>query len=74
MVEASLGNAELTDEHAWACASFLIAVCEGLLLQWLVDRERAPSGEDLIAGLNAALPIALAADAPGPTRSSSAGR
>jgi AcrR family transcriptional regulator len=61
MIEASLGT-ELADDHARACASFLIAVCEGLLLQRLVDRERAPSGEDLIAGLSAALPIAFAAD------------
>ena len=62
MVEASLGTAELADDHARACASFLIAVCEGLMLQWLVDPERAPSGEDLIAGLSAALPAALTAE------------
>jgi AcrR family transcriptional regulator len=66
MVEASLGTVELADDHARACASFLIAVCEGLLLQWLVDPERAPSGEALIAGLSAALPMALAADARAP--------
>jgi AcrR family transcriptional regulator len=63
MIEASLGTAELAHDHARACASFLIAVCEGVLLQWLVDPERAPSGEEMIAGLSAALPIALRADA-----------
>jgi AcrR family transcriptional regulator len=60
MIQAALGEVELADDNARACASFLIAVCEGLLLQWLVDPQRTPSGEDLIAGLEAALPVALA--------------
>jgi len=59
MVAASLGEAEIGEGHTRAVASFLIAVCEGLLLQRLVDPHRAPSGEELIAGLEAALPIAL---------------
>jgi AcrR family transcriptional regulator len=62
LVEASFGETAIGDEHCRAVASFMIAVCDGLLLQWLVDPERAPSGEDLTAGLDAALPVAVAAD------------
>jgi hypothetical protein len=60
LVEASLGEGEVDDEHGRAVASFMIAVCDGLLLQWLVDPDRAPSGEELTSGLDAALPVALA--------------
>ncbi len=60
LVEASLGETELGDEAVRAVASFMLAVCDGLLLQWLVDPDRAPSGEELTAGLDAALPVALA--------------
>jgi AcrR family transcriptional regulator len=60
LLEASLGEGEVGDEQSRAVASFMIAICDGLLLQWLVDPERAPSGEELIAGLDAALPVALA--------------
>jgi AcrR family transcriptional regulator len=63
LVEASLGEADIDDEQSRAVASFMIAVCDGLLLQWLVDPERAPSGEELTAGLDAALPMALAKEA-----------
>jgi AcrR family transcriptional regulator len=62
MVDASLRDAAIGDEHSETLASFLIAVCDGLLLQWLVDAERAPSGEELIAAFEAALPEALAAE------------
>jgi AcrR family transcriptional regulator len=63
LVEASLGEADIDDEQSRAVASFMIAVCDGLLLQWLVDPERAPTGEELTAGLDAALPVALAKEA-----------
>jgi AcrR family transcriptional regulator len=60
MVDASLGEAEIGDAQSRAVASFMIAVCDGLLLQWLVDPARAPSGAELTAGLDAALPVAFA--------------
>ena len=60
ILERAVREAELADEHARACASFLIAVCDGLLVQWFVDPERAPTGEELIAGLKAVLPVAFA--------------
>jgi AcrR family transcriptional regulator len=60
MVAASLAEAAITAPHIRAIASLLIAICDGLMLQWLIDPEHAPSGEELIAGLEAALPTALA--------------
>jgi AcrR family transcriptional regulator len=60
MVEASLAEAAIAASHIRAVASLLIAICDGLMLQWLIDPEHAPSGEELIAGLEAALPAALA--------------
>ena len=68
MLKASLGNAELADEHIRACVSFLIAVADGLVLQWLVDPKRAPSGHELIAGLEAVLPLALTQPREAPTQ------
>jgi len=40
-------------------ASFLIAVCDGLVLQWLLDPDATPTGEQLISALGAALDRAL---------------
>ena len=60
IVQASLRDGALADEQARGCASFLIAVCDGLLLQWLVDPRRAPSGESMIVALEAVFPIAVA--------------
>jgi AcrR family transcriptional regulator len=40
-------------------ASFLIAVCDGFVLQWLLDPARTPDGEELITGLGSALALAL---------------
>jgi AcrR family transcriptional regulator len=60
LVEASLGETDISPEHLRAAASFMIAVCDGLLLQWLVDPDGAPSGQELTDGLDAALPMAFA--------------
>jgi AcrR family transcriptional regulator len=60
MVEASLADATVAASHTRAVASLLIAICDGLMLQWLIDPRHAPSGKELIAGLEAALPAALA--------------
>jgi hypothetical protein len=40
-------------------ASFLIAVCDGLLVQFLLDPERSPSGAQLADALGAATALAL---------------
>jgi AcrR family transcriptional regulator len=60
LVEASLGETDVADRDIRAVASFMIAVCDGLMLQWLLDPERAPSGAQITAALEAALPVALA--------------
>jgi AcrR family transcriptional regulator len=39
------------DPRCAAIAAFVIAVCDGLSVQWLLDPEAAPDGEQLIAGL-----------------------
>jgi AcrR family transcriptional regulator len=60
MVRASLGKAaEDTGTDADVIASFLIAVCDGLVLQWLLDPEEAPTGEELSSSLGSALTLAL---------------
>jgi hypothetical protein len=53
VVTASLGEAEGVDSQA--VASFLMAVCDGLILQYLLDPDATPSGEELGQSLGAAL-------------------
>jgi AcrR family transcriptional regulator len=60
MVRASLGErADDTGADANVVASFLIAVCDGLVMQWLLDPEGTPTGEQLISSLGSALARAL---------------
>ncbi len=60
MVRASLGEgAESAGADANVVASFLIAVCDGLVLQWLLDPDATPTGEELTSSLGAALAHAL---------------
>ena len=60
MVRASLGPAaEDLGADPKVVASFLLAVCDGLAMQWLLDPEETPSGEELVASLGAALGAAL---------------
>lgn len=49
LVAESLESAP--DAVCRALASFIMAVCDGLATQWLLDAEQAPHGEDLLAGL-----------------------
>jgi AcrR family transcriptional regulator len=60
MVRASLGKeAEDTGADANVVASFLIAVCDGLVIQWLLDPDETPTGDQLISSLGSALTRAL---------------
>ena len=59
MVGSSLEDPSVADADLQAVASLVIAICDGLMLQWLIDPQHAPTGEELIAGLEAALPAAL---------------
>lgn len=58
-IEAAIPGAETLDERtARTLASLLIAVVDGLALQWLIDPERAPTGEELTGVLDSILPTA----------------
>jgi AcrR family transcriptional regulator len=60
MVRSSLGEqAKDGGADPRVIASFLVAVCDGLMLQWLLDPEQTPSGEELISSLGSALNQAL---------------
>ncbi|MDQ3762271.1 MAG: TetR/AcrR family transcriptional regulator [Actinomycetota bacterium] len=60
MVRASVDG--LSDPTARHVASFLIAVYDGLHVQWLLDPQRASTPNELMAALEVALPAALAAE------------
>ncbi|HMH47710.1 MAG TPA: TetR/AcrR family transcriptional regulator [Solirubrobacteraceae bacterium] len=63
MVRASLGDAaEAIGTDANVVASFLIAVCDGLILQWLLSPDETPTGDELTASLGSALALALQGD------------
>lgn len=61
MVHAAVGG--LPEATARQVASFLIAVYDGLQVQWLLDPRRAPTADELFGALEVALPAALAAEA-----------
>lgn len=42
-------------------ASFLIATLDGLVVQWLLDRDDTPTGEELVASLRNTMALALGA-------------
>jgi AcrR family transcriptional regulator len=60
LVRASVEG--LSEPTARQVASFLIAVYHGLQMQWLLDPERAPTPDELMAALELALPAALATE------------
>jgi len=64
MVRSSVDG--LSDATARQVASFLIAVYDGLQVQWLLDPERAPTPDALMAALEIALPAALTTEPPLP--------
>ncbi|MDQ2835857.1 MAG: TetR family transcriptional regulator C-terminal domain-containing protein [Actinomycetota bacterium] len=49
-----VGEISASDPRSSAIASFVIAVCDGLALQFLLDPDGLPTGADLTAGLQAA--------------------
>ena len=63
LVSSSLGSsAAAAGADPKVVASFLVAVCDGLVLQWLLDPTETPTGEELVASLGAALDAALQAE------------
>ncbi|HEY2202965.1 MAG TPA: TetR family transcriptional regulator C-terminal domain-containing protein, partial [Pseudonocardia sp.] len=63
----------LSGAEAAALASFQIAVCDGLLVQWLLDADATPSDVRLVAAFSAVLPPP-AAPAPPDATGGRAGR
>jgi AcrR family transcriptional regulator len=63
MVRASVEG--LSEASARQVASFLIAVYDGLQVQWLLDPHRAPTPDDLMAALEIAVPAARTAERAG---------
>ena len=57
MVSASLGDDSGADPRA--VGSFLVAVFDGFMLQWLLDPEDTPAVEQLVMSLGAALSSAI---------------
>ncbi|KAA9154502.1 TetR/AcrR family transcriptional regulator [Amycolatopsis acidicola] len=53
VAESLDGGIAPEDRRCQAVASFVIAICDGLSVQWLLDPEGAPTSEELIAGLEA---------------------
>jgi AcrR family transcriptional regulator len=43
-------------EHRRALSSMLLALCDGLILQWLLDRGAVPDGQAMLAALAAVAP------------------
>ena len=60
IVRASFGDeVERLGAQTEVVASFMIAVVDGLALQWLLDPDDTPSGEELVAALGTAIALAL---------------
>lgn len=56
LVARSIGDGVKPDDRRCrAVASLVIAACDGLAVQWMLDPDDAPSAEDLVAGLAAVL-------------------
>jgi AcrR family transcriptional regulator len=60
MVQRSLGeDVEQAGIDPQVLSSFLIAVCDGLVLQWLLDPDQTPGGDELVSSVGAALARAV---------------
>jgi AcrR family transcriptional regulator len=47
-------DATLPERDADVLASLVLALCDGLILQWLLDRERAPTSAEVVRALRVA--------------------
>ena len=56
-------------DEAPVLASFIVAVVDGITLQYMADPEAAPSGEELVASLQRAVGVLLASLMPTPSAS-----
>lgn len=51
VAESLHGEVDADEPRVKAVASFVIAVCDGLAMQWLLDPVNTPTGEELLSGL-----------------------
>lgn len=51
VAESLDGQVHAEEPRTKAVASFVIAVCDGLAMQWLLDPVNTPTGEELLSGL-----------------------
>lgn len=73
-LEPHLGEQGPDERRCRAVASLVIAACDGLAVQWMLDPDDAPDAEDLVAGLQAVLDASLPAGQRPPDISRTAGR
>jgi len=60
LVARSLGDgAAADDKRCLAVAALVIAACDGLAMQWMLDPDGTPTGEHLTEGLQAVLAASL---------------
>jgi AcrR family transcriptional regulator len=60
LVARSLGDGTAADDpRCLAVAALVIAACDGLAMQWMLDPDGAPTAEQLIGGLQAVLASSL---------------
>ena len=60
LVARSLGDGTAADDpRCRAVAALVIAACDGLAMQWMLDPDGAPTAEHLIGGLQAVLAASL---------------
>ncbi len=59
--------ATMPAEQARALASFQIALCDGLLVQWLLDPDATPTGAELFSALRAVAAVAQPPPPPPPS-------
>jgi hypothetical protein len=57
-------GAEIGEREARDLASVGMAICDGLIIQWLLDPSAAPSAERIAAALAAAMRTAPVAERP----------
>ncbi len=61
-----VSEAEIDEQSVRTVGSVQMALISGVLMQWLIDPGRAPSGEDVVAGLRALAGVLGARPAPPP--------
>jgi AcrR family transcriptional regulator len=60
-LEPAMPGTRPDERRCRAVASLVIAACDGLAMQWMLDPEDTPSSEDLVAGLQAVLDASIPA-------------